>query len=661
MNESSYTAWDDNLYEWPPPDGWYQASDGKWWPDGYGPGVDVGTDETVSDIIDTAETDLDEIAEAISHEPEPTAIYPAGGGLDSLPTTGGPAETEHQRPVYDELPPIDDVFGGQDPFADDESVHEPSAAESDDQLDVHLPPLDSSAGSEIESEGADGGLVGGLTAGGGIEEGTTIDPAEVLPVQDDQPTGAGLFDDTSIGAGVDEMAVSGDHPSDGAIDSGDASAVDPGPFDDTSIGAGVDEMTVSGDHPSDGGIDSGDALAVGADGSGGLPIGAGDGSAAGSDQSGDLAIGAGDESAAGADDSGDLPIGVGDESAVGVDDSGDIAIGVGDELTVGDEQSGDITIDPADDLLADAVAAGGVTDFVPDSDRHIPGEDVIDRLDQAQLDAKREELAPPSSTSLFDSATAERQPVPAAFGEGAVSTFADLDDPPALGSDGPAFGSEPPALYDGDVDDGGHRPRGEPTSSATLWPLFIVGIVAALLVLLAVAFFVFRDTGDDTATEDPAESIPAVGLGSIGQPYDFGTGVVVFYDAGGQQRRWVVQVLSPVADGTEEFAALADGVAPLDGDVLAFSRVRVTYQSGPTPGQLVDLRLNAVGTSSTRYSHEDDRCVAASDQLILDAELEPSESVEGNLCWEISAADLSDLKLAIEAGPADGTVHLSLN
>ncbi len=37
MSEATYTAWDDNSYPWPPPDGWYQAGDGKWWPEGYGP------------------------------------------------------------------------------------------------------------------------------------------------------------------------------------------------------------------------------------------------------------------------------------------------------------------------------------------------------------------------------------------------------------------------------------------------------------------------------------------------------------------------------------------------------------------------------------------------------------------------------------------------
>jgi hypothetical protein len=35
---SNYEAWNGELYEWPPPDGWYRASDGRWWAQGTGPG-----------------------------------------------------------------------------------------------------------------------------------------------------------------------------------------------------------------------------------------------------------------------------------------------------------------------------------------------------------------------------------------------------------------------------------------------------------------------------------------------------------------------------------------------------------------------------------------------------------------------------------------------
>jgi hypothetical protein len=33
----SYTGWDGKTYPWPPPEGWYEASDGRWWAPGTGP------------------------------------------------------------------------------------------------------------------------------------------------------------------------------------------------------------------------------------------------------------------------------------------------------------------------------------------------------------------------------------------------------------------------------------------------------------------------------------------------------------------------------------------------------------------------------------------------------------------------------------------------
>ncbi len=57
MTETSYTAWDDKLYQWPPPDGWYEAGDGKWWPEGYGPGP-VGA-EAAAETADPAQGSTD--------------------------------------------------------------------------------------------------------------------------------------------------------------------------------------------------------------------------------------------------------------------------------------------------------------------------------------------------------------------------------------------------------------------------------------------------------------------------------------------------------------------------------------------------------------------------------------------------------------------------
>ncbi len=65
---TTYLAWDGNEYPWPPPQGWYTAVDGRWWPEGYGPGpatsaptVAAPTDPTT--VIPTAPA------------PEPTAVW----------------------------------------------------------------------------------------------------------------------------------------------------------------------------------------------------------------------------------------------------------------------------------------------------------------------------------------------------------------------------------------------------------------------------------------------------------------------------------------------------------------------------------------------------------------------------------------------------------
>ena len=34
---TTYMAWDGNEYEWPPPKGWYQAIDNRWWAPDTGP------------------------------------------------------------------------------------------------------------------------------------------------------------------------------------------------------------------------------------------------------------------------------------------------------------------------------------------------------------------------------------------------------------------------------------------------------------------------------------------------------------------------------------------------------------------------------------------------------------------------------------------------
>ena len=54
------------------------------------------------------------------------------------------------------------------------------------------------------------------------------------------------------------------------------------------------------------------------------------------------------------------------------------------------------------------------------------------------------------------------------------------------------------------------------------------------------------------------------------------------------------------------------------------------------------------------------RCQGVSDQLDQSVGLDPGQAIEGELCWQVPEEDLAELKLAIEAGPVDGTVFVDL-
>ncbi len=79
---STYKAWDGNDYPSPPPDGWYQASDGLWWPEGYGPGP-VAAEPTPAEPVPVEPTPAPAPAPAPSFE-APQAVAPA---FDRDPTT----------------------------------------------------------------------------------------------------------------------------------------------------------------------------------------------------------------------------------------------------------------------------------------------------------------------------------------------------------------------------------------------------------------------------------------------------------------------------------------------------------------------------------------------------------------------------------------------
>ena len=94
---ATYVAWNGQSYPWPPPDGWYEASDGRWWADGTGPdpgGLDLplesGERTGALDALDAQQTDFgspsfpSQLADPASPDHEPLVAAEAA-----------PASAEH--------------------------------------------------------------------------------------------------------------------------------------------------------------------------------------------------------------------------------------------------------------------------------------------------------------------------------------------------------------------------------------------------------------------------------------------------------------------------------------------------------------------------------------------------------------------------------------
>ncbi len=88
---TTYLAWNGQSYPWPPPDGWYEASDGRWWAPGTGPnppspstgadGVDKGRRAGPRSAVDDEQTVLTRSTSTIPR-PLPALDDRLGAGHD---------------------------------------------------------------------------------------------------------------------------------------------------------------------------------------------------------------------------------------------------------------------------------------------------------------------------------------------------------------------------------------------------------------------------------------------------------------------------------------------------------------------------------------------------------------------------------------------------
>lgn len=98
MNEQSYEAWDGKRYKWPPPSGWYLASDNRWWPENYGPKNDQqpASPQNIKKI-----------------EPEVRQNTDFNAGFDTRPPTNKSADMGFSTPPQQSSRPVQDSFSSQ--------------------------------------------------------------------------------------------------------------------------------------------------------------------------------------------------------------------------------------------------------------------------------------------------------------------------------------------------------------------------------------------------------------------------------------------------------------------------------------------------------------------------------------------------------------------
>ncbi len=125
---TTYVAWDDEEYPWPPPDGWYVAGDGKWWPEGYGPGQSPVDNAVTADPPTVFEPPSQGVApSAQSVVPPAQGVAPPAQGF-AAPVAGvtpppaatpPPAQAAPQMadPAYaaTAAPPTQNIAGGSPP------------------------------------------------------------------------------------------------------------------------------------------------------------------------------------------------------------------------------------------------------------------------------------------------------------------------------------------------------------------------------------------------------------------------------------------------------------------------------------------------------------------------------------------------------------------
>ena len=661
MSEASYTAWDDNLYEWPPPDGWYQASDRKWWPEGTGP-VEGEVSAVTSDSPEASQ------AAASPFDPQKTSALPAGGsnGTDlgtptdalktsSVPAAGssanGDSDESDDDPDFDSLPNIDDVFMSSGSGASDD-LSTPASSSSASVVPTGATTTSAVTASAPKAE---------ENVSGAIAE-------ETAEVESSQP--------------VEQAQTPWSNPAD--FDPDATQIVDPAAAD-LAAAAAVQPTTIGPGGPKQ----SQPAMEIGA--------------------STEVV----EQPTPGSGWSGGIAAAQAEATQIsGVAQTGAVAKAppVGEQVPIESQQvatpraptASPQTVpshspNPSEHQVQSPAPVAPQPQAVPRVDVNqggmvggavvggAIGESVgfVPELDYGQR---------PSADAHYQQPHGDGHQTPNPNDRSRGAGTAHLNQFQNQGSVPPVDGfglvQEQTDFHHNDYDNHGQGvdPQWQPNAHDQQYRIppaqhppeevetkssggrrgiqILIGLLAfaALAALGFLAWNLINNGGTGISDGGQSEEAEATGPGSIGEAYPPGTDVSVFYpDADtGEERRWVVKVADPVVDASERLVTGSGLNPPPDGEIYALLRINAKYQGGPVPGNLGDLRFTLVDPEGDVYTQADANCPAGQEGIDIAAQLAAAEEEDGNLCWIVPAETLDRLVFGVEASGAVGRVHLQV-
>lgn len=597
MTELSYTAWDDNRYQWPPPEGWYQASDGKWWPEGYGP---VAGREATSGSSDVADTEHAPSADQSRDESWHVESADVATGFEDIESDEFDAGIQAEvADVVETAEPAEEGVETVDPFDTlDEAAFSvgangtsevASVAETEDDPEPHQDsgsPYDSESRYDSEphqdsesrlSTSSAGMAASGfaprtegtssLGLAGWAQAGPSLDSATVdVPATDDpgDPVDNTLSRLDDLKRQVEQQSF----PTEVAgAQASTASDLDVAGFDPTeTLDIDPDDLKLES-NPYYGGGDDVDAYSASTD--------------VGTDEPTD--------------------VDAYESDAI----SGDAEVGQGFDHRVDSDPDG-YGFAPVDEAPAESGSAAETRQYGFDGEAPAPAGD---------------------------------QPV--AMGADFGATQADYSATPTLApisSPTPSSGRGRIVVY----------------AIIGLLALAVAGVAGYLL------FQLQGDDGDVSGTDSGAAAVDGTdagpsdvsgqGPGSFSNPHDLAGGVRLTVPLGDDGTEvWMLQVREPAT--TSDLG---------DDQVEVTSRIRVRNDSTSGDLTASDLRFVLVSADGSTGTRAEPGC-STGDDLDRQATIEPGKDIEGNVCWTVPAAQATDALLGIESVHAGGRVHVEMS